>query len=116
MGEMYNQKKALVKEKGQIRTHRVGTMTCGLVFIFYGVLFLAHIVLPKLDYMVLLDLWPVVLICLGVEVLASCTRKNQENEQIVYDFPAVLLMVLLMLFVMIMAAMQVYLHSEWGFY
>ncbi len=95
--------KTVVEEKEQIRTHRVGTITCGAMFILYGVLLLAHIVLPKLDYKVLFDLWPIALICLGVEILASCTRKNQETGRIVYDFPAVLLVMLMAFFVMGMA-------------
>lgn len=86
------------------RTHRVGTVTCGLMFVVYGVLFLLHTIIPKFSYGILFDLWPIILISLGVEILVSCTRKNKEEQKIVYDFPAVLLVMLLVLFVVIMAA------------
>lgn len=90
------------KEKG--RTHRVGTVTCGLMFIVYGILFLLHTITPKFSYGILFDLWPLILVSLGVEILVSCTRKDQEERKIVYDFPAVLLVMFLVLFVVIMAA------------
>lgn len=88
------------------RTHRVGTITCGCMFVLYGVLFLLHTVLPQLNYRILFDLWPVILISLGVEILAGCTRKNQESGRIVYDFPAVLLVMFLTVFAVIMAAIN----------
>ncbi|MBD5453218.1 MAG: hypothetical protein HDR30_02685 [Lachnospiraceae bacterium] len=91
-------------EKNIGRTHRVGTVTCGLMFIVYGTLFLLHTIMPKFSYGILFDLWPLILISLGVEILVSCTRKNQEERKIVYDFPAVLLVMFLVLFVVIMAA------------
>lgn len=94
---------SMEKEK-QGRRHRVGTVTCGLMFIVYGVFFLLHTIMPKLSYGILFDLWPLVLVFLGVEILVSCTRKNQEEKKIVYDFPAVLLVLCLVVFVVIMAA------------
>ena len=93
-------------EKSMSRTHRVGTVTCGLMFIVYGILFLLHTIMPKLSYGILFDLWPLILISLGAEILVSCTRKNQEERKIVYDFPAVLLIMLVVLFVIIMAALD----------
>ena len=93
-------------EKRMGRTHRGGTVTCGLMFIVYGILFLVHTITPKFSYGILFDLWPLILISLGVEILVSCTRKNQEERKIVYDFPAVLLVMFLILFVVIMAALD----------
>lgn len=97
-------KGVICMEKRMGRTHRVGTVTCGLMFIVYGILFLLHTIMPKFSYGILFDLWPLILISLGVEILVSCTRKNQEERKIVYDFPAVLLVMFLVLFVVIMAA------------
>lgn len=104
-------------EKSVSRTRRVGTVTCGLLFITYGALFLLHIVMPELNYKIMFHLWPIALISLGVEILASCTRKNQEERKIVYDFPAVLLVMFLVLFVVIMAAADYGMRAvhEWNF-
>ena len=104
-------------EKRMGRTHRVGTVTCGLMFIVYGILFLLHTIAPKFSYGILFDLWPLVLISLGVEILVSCTRKDQEERKIVYDFPAVLLVMFLVLFVVIMAAADYGMRAayEWNF-
>ena len=104
-------------EKRMDRTHRVGTVTCGLMFIVYGILFILHIIMPQLNYRILFNLWPIALISLGVEILVSCTRKNQEERKIVYDFPAVLLIMLVVLFVIIMAVLDFGLNvsHEWNF-
>lgn len=96
------------------RTHRVGTITCGFMFVLYGVLFLLRMILPQLNYRILFDLWPVVLISLGVEILAGSTRKNQESRRIVYDFPAVLLVMFLTFFAVIMAALEYGFYWEYG--
>ena len=101
-------------EKRMGRTHRVGTVTCGLMFIVYGILFLVHTITPKFSYGILFDLWPLILISLGVEILVSCTRKNQEERKIVYDFPAVLLVMFLILFVVVMAALDFGLRVSHG--
>lgn len=88
------------------RTHRVGTVTCGLVLILYGVLFLLHMAVPALNYEIILRLWPVTLIILGVEILLSSMGKNQEKQKFVYDFPAVLIIMMMLFFAMIMAVMD----------
>lgn len=89
-------------------THRVGTITCGLTFVLYGILFLLHMVMPTLDYREIFELWPVILILLGVEILASYTRKNQETQKFLYDFPAVGLVMAMTFFAVVMATL-----TEW---
>ena len=37
------------EEEKEKRTHRVGTITCGLVLVFYGILFLLRTVFPFLE-------------------------------------------------------------------
>ncbi len=101
-------------EKRMSRTHRVGTVTCGLMFIVYGILFILHIIMPQLNYRILFNLWPIALISLGVEILVSCTRKEQEEKKVIYDFPAVLLIMLVVLFVIIMAALDFGLNVSHG--
>lgn len=110
-------KGVICMEKRMGRTHRVGTVTCGLMFIVYGIIFLLHTITPKFSYGILFDLWPLILISLGVEILVSCIRKDQEERKIVYDFPAVLLVMFLVLFVVIMAAADYGMRAahEWNF-
>lgn len=105
-----------VPEKEQAgRTHRVGTVTCGLVLILYGILFLVHMVLPAVNYSLIFDCWPIVLIFLGVEILLGCAGKNAEKRNFKYDFGSVLIILLMMLFSMIMAAVD---YGMWygGYY
>ncbi|MDE5866233.1 MAG: hypothetical protein K2H31_06510 [Lachnospiraceae bacterium] len=90
-------------EPENCRTHRVGTVTCGLVLILYGILFLVRLALPALDYRIIMELWPIVLVMLGVEILISSVGKNQDKQKFVYDFPAVLIIIVMLLFTMIMA-------------
>lgn len=92
------------------RIHRVGTLTAGCMMIVFGALFLLHLALPKLSYLVIFRLWPVIFIFLGIEVLLGMRR---ENVQFLYDKGAVLLMMLLSGFAMCMAfADWVFSHSE----
>lgn len=97
------------------RIHRVGTVTCGLVLILYGILFLVHMALPSLDYRLIFDCWPIILIFLGVEILLGCVGKNAEKRKFKYDFGSVLIILIMMLFSMIMAAVD---YGMWygGYY
>lgn len=88
------------------RTRRVGSVTFGLTLILFGVLFLINIMLPALHYEVIFRLWPVVFIFLGIEILAENHRSNAEKCRFVYDFPAIIMLVLLLLFAMMMAAVD----------
>lgn len=88
------------------RTHRVGTVTCGLMLIIYGILFLVHMAVPTLNYLIIFRLWPIIFIMLGLEILISSMGKNQDSRKFVYDFPAVLIIIMLMVFAMIMAAVE----------
>lgn len=97
------------------RTHRVGTVTCGLVLILYGILFLVRMAMPAIDYRLIFDCWPIVLIFLGVEILLGSIGKNAEKRNFKYDFGSVLIILLMMLFSMIMAAVD---YGMWygGYY
>ena len=88
------------------RTRRIGSFTCGLMLVLYGILFLVHIIQPKLNYSIIFELWPLILIFLGVEILVSCTNKNQEKGKFVYDFWAVILVFVVAFFAMIMSVMS----------
>ena len=84
---------------GVQRTRRVGSVTFGLTLILFGVLFLVNMLLPMLHYEVIFRLWPVVFIFLGIEILV-------ENHRFVYDFPAIVMLALMLLFAMLMAAVD----------
>ena len=83
----------------QMRTHRVGTITAGLSMIAFGVLFLLHILFQNVSYELIFRLWPVILIGLGLELLASARGK----DTFVYDKAAIFLLILLTFFAMGMA-------------
>lgn len=89
-----------------MRTHRVGTITCGLVLVLYGILFLLRWALPFLNYGIIFELWPVVLIMLGLEILIGCTGRRSQKRNFKYDFGSVLIILVMMGFSMIMAAVD----------
>lgn len=91
---------------GVQRTRRVGSVTFGLTLILFGVLFLVNMILPTLHYEVIFRLWPVVFIFLGIEILVENHRSNTEKCRFVYDFPAIVMLALMLLFAMLMAAVD----------
>ena len=82
-----------------VRIHRVGTITTGISFIAFGVLFIVHLFYAALSYTTIFRFWPVILICLGIEVLLS----NFAKDTVVYDKGAIVLMFLVAFFAMGMA-------------
>lgn len=91
-------------EEKTIRTRRVGSVTLGITMVCFGILFLIHIFWPDLPYTVIFRCWPVVFIVLGLEILFGNRREKENGTQYVYDFAAILMLILMMLFAMIMAA------------
>lgn len=85
---------------------RVGTFTLGLTLLVFGILFGLHLFFPALDYLTVFRFWPVVLIILGCEILYSCIVKKSVSFR--YDFAAVLMICLLMVFAMGMACIDLY--------
>ncbi len=88
-------------ENTTIRVHRLGSVTFGVVLVLLGALFMIHLILPALNFMMVFRLWPVVLILLGVEVLRGSRYKTYEvvgrdgqvveQCKVVYDIPAIIL-------------------------
>ncbi|MDD6812223.1 MAG: DUF5668 domain-containing protein [Lachnospiraceae bacterium] len=99
----------------KVSVHRVGTVTCGIILILYGALFLLHMVIPMIDYHFIFALWPVIFIILGLEILAGSISKKQASQKFVYDFPGILLVMMLAFFAMVMACVD-YGASHGGFY
>ena len=87
------------REESCIRTHRVGTITTGLCFIGFGIMFLLHTVFNLLTYESILTVWPIILIALGIEVLLS----NKFCKNFVYDKAGAVMMIIMGLFSMTMA-------------
>lgn len=81
-----------------IKTHRVGTITLGVMLITFGSLFLLRIFLPYLSYSMIFKLWPVIFIVLGFELLIANFR--QKEGKLIYDKTAVALTVVLTFFAM----------------
>lgn len=88
-----------------MRTHKVGTLTLGVMLVLFGVLFMVHLFGGFLSYRLILNLWPLVLISLGVEVLLSLMPKTECKFTL--DGKAVVLLVLLMLFALCMAGVDI---------
>lgn len=76
-----------MEKENKIRVHRVGSITTGLSMVIFGVLFLVHLFLGTVSYDLIFSLWPLMLIGLGMELLAS----NFSDRKIVYDKGAVVL-------------------------
>ncbi len=73
-----------------MRTRRVGSITCGILMIFFGILFMVHMFYPPLSLEVIMRLWPLILIALGGELIASNIRKADDSEEILkYDKGAI---------------------------
>lgn len=84
-----------------MRIHRIGSVTFGVSLILFGLLFLARLLFPALNYTVIFHLWPVVFIMLGIEILIETHR---EGIQFVYDKAAIFMMIILLVFAMALGA------------
>ncbi len=93
-----------------VRNHRVGTITTGIAMVVYGVLFLLQTFTKSISYEMIFDLWPCILIGLGIEMLAS----NFEAKKLTYDKGAIALLFVLTFFAMCMAGVQFgFDHMHW---
>ncbi len=60
-----------------MRTRRVGSITCGILMIFFGILFMVHMFYPPLSLEIIMKLWPLILIALGGELIASNMKREE---------------------------------------
>ncbi len=90
-----------------VRTHRVGTVTAGLSMVVFGIMLLLYSLFEMIDFSLVLSLWPLILVGLGIELLAS----NIGSKKIVYDKGAVFLMIMMFFFVMGMAVVEICLEA-----
>lgn len=91
------------QETRQYQVRRVGSVTFGITLLCYGVLFLIHTFVPMLKYQYIFRCWPVIFILLGCEILVENHKAKTQDSKVVYDFPAVLMLGIMLLFAMIMA-------------
>lgn len=91
------------QETRQYQVRRVGSVTFGITLLCYGVLFLIHTFVPMLKYQYIFRCWPVIFILLGCEILVENRKARAHDCKIVYDFAAVLMLGIMLLFAMIMA-------------
>lgn len=100
-----------MEEKRISRTHRVGSVTFGVVLVIAGILFLLHGIVPVLTYKFIFDLWPGILIILGLEVLLS-SRKG--TTQFTYDKTAIFLTIIMTFFTISLAFFDIaWEHAGW---
>ena len=91
-----------------VRPHRVGAFTAGFCMVGFGVMLLFHNLLGFLDYERILELWPLILIGMGIELLLS----NVSKARIVYDKAAIALLFVMTLFVMVLAGVDVCMEAS----
>ena len=90
-----------------MRVRRVGSVTCGILMIFFGILFMVHMFYPPLSLGVIMKLWPLILISLGGEMIASNFRQGEGGDEILkYDKGAILLVLLLACFAVGMGVLE----------
>lgn len=94
-----------------MRQRRVGTVTLGGILVLYGIIFLIKTFADVISYYQIFELWPVIFVMLGIEILfASIRWKEQEFK---YDFGAIIIIFLLSIFAMGMAGMDyLYTHTN----
>ena len=91
------------QETKQYHVRRIGSVTFGITLVCYGVLFLMHTFVPMLKYQYIFRCWPVIFILLGCEILVENYKSKAQDCKVVYDFAAVAMLGIMLLFAMIMA-------------
>lgn len=81
-----------------IKGRRVGTLTAGMVLIVFGVMFLLRFVITNINILLIASLWPIILISVGIEIIVAYVINKEEK--INYDFGAIILVAILVLFAM----------------
>ncbi len=97
-----------------MRTRRVGTLTLGTGLILFGILFIVRIFTDLITYEMIFNLWPIIFILLGCEILLGYHKEKEGT--ILYDKAAIFLIIILAFFAMGMAGMQYIFEHEVNFY
>lgn len=91
------------QETKNVQTRRVGSVTFGITLICYGILFMVHTFVPMVRYSFIFRCWPAIFILLGGEILVESHKCRTKEWKMVYDFPAVIMLAVMLLFAMVMA-------------
>lgn len=78
------------------KTHRVGSITLGIILILFGILLLTSIFVPALTYANILQFWPVTFILLGCEILFANFRSEKVHFR--YDGWSILFLFFVLIF------------------
>lgn len=97
-----------------MKTHRIGTLTLGIMLVTFGLLFLMRIFFPQISYEIIFKLWPVIFIFLGSEILYATTR--QKEGKLIYDKTAFALIIILSFFAMGMAVAELCINYSYAHY
>lgn len=90
-----------------MRVRRVGSITCGILMIVFGGLFMVHMFYPALSLALIMKLWPLILIALGSEMLIANIRRGEGQEEVLkYDGGAIFLVFLLTCFAAAMGMIE----------
>lgn len=81
-----------------MRTHKVGTLTLGIMLVVSGTLFLLRFLIQNLSYDFIFKLWPFIFIFLGFELLYANLKHSDEKTKLVYDKTAFFLIIILSFF------------------
>ncbi len=87
-----------------IKGRRVGTFTTGLVLVIFGIMFLLRLINPRINYLLIASMWPLVLIIMGIEIIIAYLIDKEEIMR--YDFGAILLIITVSFFAMGMGCME----------
>jgi hypothetical protein len=81
-----------------MKSRRVGTLTFGILMIVLGILYLCITVfnLPIEKYVI--NLWPLILISLGIETLVLDRLSLKNNVELKYDFISFVLIIIMAAF------------------
>ncbi len=91
-----------------IKGRRVGTLTAGIILVIFGTILLLRTFMPAFNLSWIISLWPVVLIFLGIEIIASYVINKEEKMQ--YDFAAIMLVIILSFFAIGMGGAEFLIH------
>lgn len=93
------------------KTRRVGSLTCGLALIGFGVMFMLNTLFDLVSYTAIFNLWPLLLICLGAEMLfANSKYSDTEQFTLVYDKGAIVLLIMVTIFAVGMGGVDYCMH------
>ncbi len=77
---------------------RVGTLTAGIILVVFGVMFLLRLTTANINISLIVSFWPIILVLLGIEIIVAYIINKEEKMK--YDFSAIILVIILVLFAM----------------